>query len=315
MIHATLMSEVDEDICLMLRFADHKWSYLCDCGRASRLTFKDCRDTNAIFVSHAHIDHFSNFDMIFRHQLAVGRKITICGPPGLAKQVHHKLCAYTWNLRYDDKAVYYEVRELHEDARIEVFTLRVPAWEAVHTETLAGPTIYETDAFTVRATLLDHGTPCAAYLFEEPGKLNITDFPYKPGKWIRELKEDWLDGQRDVMIDVHGEELPSSALFSFIKQSPGYRLGFIMDHLGNEANHQLIERFFHGVDALYIESYYRHEDLELALQNHHSTATLSGEVARKAQAKEVHPVHYSRRYNGAIEDLKAECFAAFCGDE
>ena len=38
---------------------------------------------------------------------------------------------------------------------------------------------------------------------------------------------------------------------------------------------------------------------------------LSGEVAKRAGVKKLYPVHHSRRYNMEIEELLAECYAAF----
>ena len=119
MITATLKSKLNEDICLQLNVLNHPLTYLFDCGFGSDLTVKDCRDTAAIFVSHTHIDHFVNFGQVMRHQLAIGRRVIVCGPAGLAQNVQHALLAFNWNLlQYDDQAVSYEVREVHPDGRI-----------------------------------------------------------------------------------------------------------------------------------------------------------------------------------------------------
>jgi ribonuclease BN (tRNA processing enzyme) len=122
MIKATLKSRLQEDICLMLQVENHSLSYLCDCGMASDLTVKDCRDTAAIFVSHTHIDHFIGFDQVMRHQLGIGRRVIVCGPAGIAQNVQHKMLAFNWNLMKDDElAVSYEVRESVDEAYIEAY--------------------------------------------------------------------------------------------------------------------------------------------------------------------------------------------------
>lgn len=194
MITTTLKSAVDEDICLHLQPVNHKGSYICECGAASGLTVKECRDAWAIFISHAHIDHFCNFDGIFRHQLAVGRRVVVCGPPGIAQQVHRKLAAYTWNLSFDEQAVYYEVREIEAAGQVQLYTLRVPTWEPIPSGRLEGEAIYEDAGVRVRYALLDHGTPTVAWLFEEPSRLKIEGFPYRPGPWIAALKAAWQRG-------------------------------------------------------------------------------------------------------------------------
>ena len=76
---------------ILFRPDNHPWQYLCECGEASDLTVKEIQNLHAIFMSHLHIDHFINFDKILRLQLGIGRKVVICGPKGIAKQVQSKI--------------------------------------------------------------------------------------------------------------------------------------------------------------------------------------------------------------------------------
>ena len=88
MIRSEFQSDLDEDVCLLLQVTNQKWNYLCDCGAAARrLTPKVCMDVAGIFVSHAHIDHFCNFDTVLRHQIGIERTVTVCGPPHFARNV------------------------------------------------------------------------------------------------------------------------------------------------------------------------------------------------------------------------------------
>lgn len=313
MITATLKSGIDEDVCIQLRPLNQKGAYLCDCGAARDLTIKDCRETLAIFVTHTHIDHFANFDGIMRHQLAIGRGVVVCGPKGIARQVHHKLAAYTWNLSFDDAAVFYEVREIEEEGRIAVYELRVPAWEPLRTATLEGETIYSDAAVSVRYGVLDHGTPSIAYLFAEPSRLKLRETPYPPGPWIGALKAAWTEGQPEAEVNVHGELKRAGELFGLLYEEAGYRVGVAMDHAGHEENHRRIAALCQGADQLFIECYYADRDVALADANAHSTATRSGLAAKKAGVREVVPVHFSRRYNAEVEALQAACLEAFQG--
>ncbi|WP_375560736.1 peptidase [Bernardetia sp. OM2101] len=310
MIHSTLKNLPNEDICLMLTVPNHSWVYLCDCGQASQLSVADCLKVNAIFISHTHIDHFCNFDTIFRHQLGIQRTVTICGPVGIAKNVQAKLLGYTWNLIEAD-AVKYEIREIGLDDSITIFEITPPSWDIKFIETIKDEIIYKNDVFDVKFTSLNHSIPSIAYLFETYPKTKIQDFPFKAGKWVKELKEAFEQNLPEKNIQIEGTNYLAKDLFSYIFVEEGYKLGYVMDHLASEENFEKIVHLFQKADELFIESYYLEEDKELALKNHHSTAKNSGLVARRAQVKKVNPVHHSRKYNHNIQLLIDECLEAF----
>ena len=315
MLEATLLSRLGEDICLKFQPTNHKYVYLCDCGAASDLTIKDCHDLGALFVSHTHIDHFCNFDGIFRHQLAVGRGIVVCGPPGIARNVSNKLNGYIWNLMYDDKAVYYEVREIESPGVVAVYHLRVPTWEPVLQERIETDVVYANDAFSAKYAMLDHGTPSIAYRFEEPSKLKIGKFEQRPGPWIAALKDAFLAKDGERVLDIHGEQVEAGELFELLFEEKGDSVGYAMDHAATEENHALIEELMNEVGHLFIECYYHDEDKELAEANRHSTSTASGQAARRARAQKATPCHFSRRYNDSIDEVRAAFEAAFLGEE
>ncbi|MBU0550269.1 hypothetical protein KKF91_11435 [Myxococcota bacterium] len=315
---ARLANRPDEDICLLIQAQEAKLNYLCDCGVASQMTIKERRDVGAIFISHTHVDHFAGFDEIMRHQLGVGRAVILCGPPGLAENASCKMRAFTWNLGYDDQALSYEVRELHPDGRVQLFSLCVPDWRPQPQGEIAdaGGVAYQDKAVTVRYALLSHGNiPSVAYLFEAPTRTKIKpSLPHRPGPWVRGLIEAYEAADPGRALEVDGAMMPAGALFEHVYAQPGQRIGFVMDHLGDEANHARIEALCGGADQLFIEAYYREEDQEMALKNHHSTARRSGEVARRAGVKAVIPCHFSRRYQEDLQGVIEECQAAFKGD-
>jgi len=67
-------SKFNEDISILIKLDNYSSNFICECGDASDLTVKECQNTEAIFVSHTHIDHFINFDFILRHQIGIGRR-------------------------------------------------------------------------------------------------------------------------------------------------------------------------------------------------------------------------------------------------
>ena len=60
MFFSEVKSRADEDISILIRLANHPWTYICECGDASDLTIKEIRNCKAVFISHTHIDHFIN---------------------------------------------------------------------------------------------------------------------------------------------------------------------------------------------------------------------------------------------------------------
>ncbi|MBK9448947.1 MAG: peptidase [Bacteroidetes bacterium] len=313
MITATLKSKLHEDICLQLNVLNHPLTYLCDCGFGSDLTVKDCRDTAAIFVSHTHIDHFVNFGQVMRHQLAIGRRVIVCGPAGLAQHVQHALLAFNWNLLvYDDQAVSYEVREVHPDGRIRRFHLVTPTWVLAPLPDLEGPEVYRDEAFAVTTAILDHGVDCIAYLFACHSKVKVRadQCPYRPGKWMAELKAAFEESDGERLIIVDGvTAIAAKDLFQYLEVEPGFRVAYVMDHAATETNFERIRGLCEHADEVYIEAYYSMDDAEMALKNKHSMAGMSGKVLREAGVKKAVPIHFSRRYQDP--EGQAKLFSEF----
>jgi ribonuclease Z len=228
--------------------------------------------------------------------------------------VSNKLNGYIWNLMYDDKAVYYEVREIEAPGVVAVYHLRVPTWEPVLQERIETDVVYETEAFSATYAMLDHGTPSIAYRFEEPSKLKIGKFEQRPGPWISALKDAFLAKDEERMIDVHGVQTKAGDLFGLLFEEKGDSVGYAMDHAATEENHALIEDLMNEVGHLFIECYYHDEDEELARANHHSTSSASGLAARRARARKATPCHFSRRYNDSIESVRAAFETAYRGE-
>lgn len=308
MITSTIKSLTKEDISILHQFDNHPWNYLSDCGQASDLTIKECQAIKAIFISHTHIDHFINFDQILRYQIGTGQEVIICGPAGIARQVQSKIKAYTWNL-IEAGAVAYQIREIQSKNLIQVYELKPPKWELLPLHTIKDASLFFNDKFKVSFTILNHGIPSIAYLFEEHHKVNIdlkgTDF--KGGPWIKTLKNAFEQKNETLSIDVYGLKYAAKELFPFLKITTGYRTGVIMDHAASPENHHKIINLFQACDKVFIEAFYKTSDKDLAQQNFHSYSTLSAQVMRQAKVKEAIPIHFSRRYkNQEIAELLEE---------
>jgi len=313
MLQAEIKSKADEDVCMIIKALHQKLHYMCDCGFASKLSIRDCKNIKALFISHTHIDHFCNFDTVLRHQLPIGREVIICGPEGLSKNVQAKLRSYNWEtLAVDDKAVSYQVREISENQIVRYYRLESPLWKIKFLKKTQNKAVYQDKAITVKTTLLNHNIPLAAYRFEGKKRLNIKAFPFKAGAWINDLKDAFLAQDSKKKIEIEDKNYQAQDLFQYLEEKEGSSIAFVMDHQASKENHQRIIELCKNVEELYIECYYPNSEKDLAWKNHHSTAYFSGEVARKAQAQKVIPMHFSRRYKGQdVEDLKNECLRGF----
>lgn len=313
MFTTILKSQPKEDICLLFNVDNHPWNYICECGEASDLSVKDCQNTNAIFISHTHIDHFINFDQILRHQIGIQRRVVICGPLGIAEQVQARIKGYTWNL-IQKGAIIYEIREIVSAEEIHFYEVEPPVWELKKIKELQQNTIFENDKFRTNFTTLDHKTPSIAYRFKQHDSININIVKsgFSGGKWVRILKEAFEKADENAEIEIADEKFLAKDLFHLLERKPGATLGIIMDHAANADNHAKIKGLFDNCDKVFIESFYKSEDVEMATANFHSHSTASGQIMKECKVKEAIPVHFSRRYEEEdLEILRGEFYRAF----
>lgn len=307
MLQAEIKSLFKEDISILIKVPNSAKHYLCDCGEASLLTVKEVQSVSALFISHTHIDHFSNFDGIFRHQIGSGEKVVICGPKNIHRQIEARLKSYTWNL-IDENAIEYEIREIVSEEEMKVYKIRPPHWnlEFVKSQDF----LFEDEYVNVSFAILDHKTDSVAYLFKEKDSVTFNENAsgFKRGKWISELKSAFEKNETDKEIEIEGTAYKASGLFHLLTRNEGYKLGVIMDHAAEEGNYKKIKTVFGNADLVYIETFYKDEDQEFAALNHHSFASASGKIMKDCKVKEAVPVHFSRRYT---ESDRVEIETAF----
>ena len=290
-------SKVNEDISILIKLDNYSFNFICECGDASDLTVKECQNNEAIFISHTHIDHFINFDFILRHQIGIGRRIIICGPEGITKQVQSKIKGYQWNL-IEKNSITYEIREIKKDGQVEISEINPPHWEIIKLENKNPDNLFKNERFSVDFVILDHKTDSIAYLFKEEDtvKIDISKSEFKGGKWVRELKNAYEQGNETALIQIEDQEFKATELFHLLEIKKGDSLGVIMDHAANESNHKKIQSLFQNCNQAFIECFYKAEDKEFAKQNFHSYAEESAKIMKACNIKTATPVHFSRKY-------------------
>jgi ribonuclease Z len=318
---------------LMADVRDERRALLFDLGDIDALAPRLLLRVTHAFVTHTHMDHFAGFDHLLALGLGRMPKWVLWGGPGFVDQVEHKLRAYTWNVvhRYEVPMLI-EVHALQADgarrhARFDSRLLFVredlPPEAANESDVLLDEPL-----FRVRARLVDHEMPVLAFAIEETAQLRVraerlAEMGLATGAWLRELKAAVLAGAPDdTPIDLvwqdrdgaHRESRPVGELRPLVLDTvPGRRVGYVTDLRFTEGNVEQLKRLLADVHLLHIESVFLDADRDQALRKNHLTARQAGEIARQLHAKKVVPFHFSPRYRGREDELRAEVEAAFSG--
>ncbi len=320
-----LVNEPSGDPGLFVDFKFERRALLFDLGDNAALPPKKLLRVSDVFVSHTHMDHFVGFDRMVRVCLGRETDVRMYGPPGFVSQVEHRLASYTWNLveNYPTDFVITAI-ELARDWTARAARFRCHARfrrEALAAPCLAPGVVVDEPAFSVRATLLDHKTPCLAFAVEEKTHVNIwknrlADVGVPTGPWLRELKQAILSGAPpDTPIRAawhdgdgrHERTFRLGALESQVTQKvPGQKLAYVTDVVYHEENARRIAELAADADLLYIEAVFLDAEAEHAARKFHLTARQAGTIARLARARTVIPFHFSPRYVGREGELRAE---------
>jgi ribonuclease Z len=273
---------------------------LIDLGRIDRTPGSVLLPIEAVFVSHAHMDHFMGFDQLLRLFLAREGTLRLFGPLGIADCVQGKLAGYTWNLT-DEYAFTLDVTEI--DAT-EMHGWRFAARNRFAREPLGTSPFtgvcFEDSVLTVEAAPLDHKIVSLGYAVTERIHLNVRPDALaaaglRPGPWLNVLKA----ALRDDLLIV----------------TPGQKIAYVVDTLFSPSNAARIVQLARGADVFFCESPFLDADLDQASKRYHLTARQAGALARAAGAGRLQVFHFSPRYEGRYGELVTEALAEFAGRE
>jgi ribonuclease Z len=327
-----LVNGVFGDPALLIDLKFVRRAVLFDIGDVGRVPTRKLLRVSDVFISHAHMDHFAGFDRLLRVCLGRAKGVRLYGPPQFLDRVEHKLAAYTWNVVQNYAADFtVTAHELQPDGRVRIarFGSRARFEREAVADGFAGDMILLAEPeLRVRATFLDHETPCLAFVLEENTHVNVwksklAELDLPTGPWLNELKSAVLAGAPDDTPiraswrdrrGVHERVFPLGELKSrVLKLVPGQKIGYVTDAAYTDTNIERIIRLTGHADLLFIEAAFLDEDLERARDRFHLTARQAGELARKAQAAFAVPFHFSPRYLDRELALRAEFEAAFRG--
>ena len=296
---------------------------LIDLGRIDRTPGSVLLPIEAVFVSHAHMDHFMGFDQLLRLFLAREGTLRLFGPLGIADCVQGKLAGYTWNLT-DEYAFTLDVTEI-DGAEMHCwrFTARRRfAREPLGTTPFSG-VCFEDAVLRVEAAPLDHKIVSLGYAVTERTHLNVRPEALaaaglRPGPWLNVLKAAVRSGaDPDLEIEVAaGDRRPLGALRDdLLIVTPGQKIAYVVDTLFSPSNAARIVRLARGADVFFCESPFLDADLDQASKRYHLTARQAGALARASGVSRLQVFHFSPRYEGRYGELVTEALAEFAGHE
>lgn len=317
------------DPALYLRFAFQRRALLFDLGDIAALSPRQILAISHIFVSHTHMDHFAGFDRLLRVCLGRPTRTVMFGPEGFADRVAHKLSGYSWNLVGGTHGLEIVAIELGAGGAVAAALFR--AYERFRRDPYraepAKPGVaFDDGEVIVRYAVLDHDIPCLAFAAEEPEHLNIwkdrvAALGLDVGPWLARLKRAVREAQpEDTPIRVQRTNEPhvgqSTLPLGYLKErilrrTPGQKISYVVDAAIRDANAEKIVALARGSDHLFIEAVFLEDDAALALAKHHLTAAEAGRLAGRAGAKRMTPFHFSPRYSGREDLLRAEAARAF----
>lgn len=315
------------DPALYVRIAHRGEALLFDCGDLHPLGTRERLKIQAVFLSHAHIDHLAGFDGLLRSLLYSPRELTLCGPPGIAEQIGHRLAGTTWNL-IEGYPLVLRVREWGQRQGRQLRFRASRGFVAEELEPYACPDglLFERPGYRVRAIPLEHGDIVSlAFCLQEPLHVAIHKEALQAaglaaGPWLTGFK-DRLRREEEACADI---EVPLQAggsacwplaqlAASIAHCERGMKLCYVTDASPSAANLQAIQILAAGAHLLAIEATFAHADLERARQRNHLTAGLAGALGRRAAVAKLLLFHHSPRYAQRPGLLAAEAAAAFAG--
>jgi len=325
-----LINDPFSDPGLYIPFRFERRAFLFDLGELDGLQSRDLLKITHVFVTHTHMDHFIGFDSLLRIFLGREKVLHFFGPPGFLAQMEGKLTGYTWNLVHEyETNLLLRASEISEQGIVtrQYVCRRGFRAEKNDSEKSFHGILLKERSFTVKAALLDHQIPCLGLSLEEDFHINVikenlreTGLPVGP--WLNRFKE-YLYEKRDPQVPfritpAEARGLPDERTFplgelaeQIARVSPGEKIAYVTDAGYSPANEEKIVALARDADHFFVETAFLERDEPIARKKYHLTARQAGLLARRAGVKQLHPFHFSPRYEGRGEEMEKEAMEAF----
>lgn len=256
--------------------------YLIDCGEGTQMQLRkykfSLQKIQAIFISHAHADHFLGLPGLISTMDLLGRKIPL--------KIYAPAVVINFVKNY-----------FHTTYSLPSFPI---VW---HELAWTDQIIFDDDLLSVRTVTLSHSVECVGFVFtEKPQLLNINKQALQ--KYFLEVEDIIRIKNGEDYITPTGERIANADLVLPKKEERVY--AYCTDTCFLENLPQKIK----GVNALYHEATFDDSMKKRAKETGHSTARQAAEIADLAQVKKLYLGHYSVRYKN-LEPLLEEAKAVF----
>lgn len=298
-------------------------SLLVDCGQIHHLAKRVVKSLDAIFITHAHMDHFMGIDTVIRMVHVSPKTLELFGPEGLAGKLEHKLKGYNWNLA-EDHWCSFRVREVHPE-KIRTYFLSGPegfSCRFEHEKPRQDRTIYRNRYLRMEAEICDHRIPVLIFRITENSTFLIDEekvagMNLVRGPWLKRLKKMFYAeelAEKPIAVPVRKEEgeeertFPDAGvLYDRIRKerTPG-SLGYVTDVGFSEENAKKLISLMHGVTVLACECAYLKEGLEKARSSFHLCTDDLNFLSRRIRPRYLLPMHLSKNYLSCSERLFEE---------
>ncbi len=286
---------------------------LIDCGQIHHLAKRVLKSIDALFVTHAHMDHFMGIDTMIRHNHVSPRTIELYGPPGITEKMAAKFSGYDWNLT-EEYWCSFRVHEIYPDhiatslfAGPKGFTL-CQQNEIHRTDKI----IYRSNYLQVEADLCDHKIPVLVFRITECPSFQVDEGKIEQagllkGEWLRVLKKRFYHGipgrePLKVLRLKHGRAVEqviedSGVLYEMIrKEQQPASIGYITDIGFSGENIQKVSTLMKGITLLVCECSFLAEDQAKARISAHLCTSDVNVLLDKLRPSCFLPMHLSKSY-------------------
>ncbi|QXE89590.1 ribonuclease Z [Geomonas subterranea] len=320
-LEPTFFAGLFDDPLLLVRVRPTGRALLFDCGKMHHLAKRVYTSIDAIFISHAHMDHFMGMDSVIRHSHASPRTIDVFGPPGLAGRMANKFACYDWNLA-DTFWGNFRVNEVGANGRVTSTLYNGPEAFAATSEGERNGVLYGNRHLTVTATQCEHHIPVMAYRIDEGAAFVLDDHRMavegvRKGAWLKDMEKLFHDGvmERNPVrypCEIGGSveerlEPDAAALYQRIRkfEEPA-SIGYVTDVGYSGENLEQLAGLLEGVTLLVCECAFLASEQKKAELSRHLCTTQFNKLLERLRPRYVLPMHFSKTYQRGSAPLYEE---------
>jgi len=319
-LEPTFFAGLFDDPLLLIRVRPTGRALLFDCGKIHHLAKRVYTSIDAIFISHAHMDHFMGMDSVIRHSHASPRTIDIFGPPGLSGRMAHKFACYDWNLA-DTFWGNFRVNEVKGSRIAGTLYCGAEAF-AAHKEGERGGALYSNRHLTVTSALCEHRIAVLAFRIDEGAafvldETRMAQEGVRKGEWLKAMEKLFHAGEMEGnairfpwssgnLVEERLER-DAAALYQRIRkfEQPA-SIGYVTDIGFSGENMEKLEGLLSGVTLLVCECAFLAADHNKARLSRHLCTTDLNNLLDRLRPRYVLPMHFSKTYQKGSAPLYRE---------